>query len=354
MASGLAWAVVLIGSNHALAQEEKYQGKTIKEWTAALKNSDPRLRLQAVIALGEAGMEATPAIDGLAKLLKDAYPLVRRASANVLASLGESAAPAVPALVSALRDTDAGVRYYASQALSEMGAKAVPSLIEALKDKDAQVRVLAAYALDGLGLEAREAAGPLAQALKDSSAGVRRAALSALTKLGGMATEALPGLGEALKDKDLSFRVAAAMALLTAGKEGQAELVKATADSQPAVRLTAIQALSSIEKEELDADGVKALAAALDDADGKVRQAAAGGVAGQGMRARELSGGLDVPKSLFSRLGDKEVGVRRMAIVALGQVGLDEEADLTRLAQGLKDKDFGVRYFTVQALAQYS
>jgi HEAT repeat protein len=164
----------------------------------------------------------------------------------------------------------------------------------------------------------------------------------------------LPGLGEALKDKELSFRVAAAMALLTVGKEGQAELVKAAADSQPAVRLTAIQALSSIEKEELDADGVKALAAALDDADGKVRQAAAGGVAGQGMRARELAGGLDVPKSLFARLGDKEIGVRRMAIVALGQVGLDDEADLTRLAQGLKDKDFGVRYFTVQALAQYS
>src|SRR5437868_319478 len=42
-------------------KEATYQGKTVKEWTAALKSADARLRLWGAVALAEAGMEAAPA-----------------------------------------------------------------------------------------------------------------------------------------------------------------------------------------------------------------------------------------------------------------------------------------------------
>src|SRR5262245_27588302 len=150
--------------------EAEYQGKTVKEWTAALKSSDPRLRLWGAVALAEAGLEAAPAAPNLAALLKDRYPMVRRAAAQTLAGLAGEAAPAAGALVGALRDPDPVGRHWAMEGLTGLSKEAVGPLTEALKEREPQVRAAAVATLGALGLQGPKVVGALAEALKDPSA----------------------------------------------------------------------------------------------------------------------------------------------------------------------------------------
>ena len=98
----VAWAL-LAGS--ALAQDATYQGKTVKQWTAALKNSDPRVRFQALAALSEAGADAEPAAAQVSRLLKDPVIAVRRAAAGTLGKIGPGATEALAELVKLLENS---------------------------------------------------------------------------------------------------------------------------------------------------------------------------------------------------------------------------------------------------------
>src|SRR5437763_6626680 len=80
------------------SKEATFAGKTVQEWTGLLKATDPRMRLQAALAVGEAGDEARPAVKALTGALKDTYVAVRIAAAKTLSGLGPHAAPAVPNL----------------------------------------------------------------------------------------------------------------------------------------------------------------------------------------------------------------------------------------------------------------
>src|SRR5262249_38557105 len=154
-----------LGGKTARAQdaEPTYRGKTVAAWKAILKKGDPRQRLTAVLALGEAGRDALPALPELTAVLKDPQVLVRRAAAQTLAGLGADAAPAVPALAKALRDPDPVVRQLAGQALTEVGESAIPPLLDALKESDWAVRATVILALDGLSSRGPEVVKALAQ-----------------------------------------------------------------------------------------------------------------------------------------------------------------------------------------------
>src|SRR5580765_7212024 len=68
--------------------EELYQGKTVKQLIGLLKSTDARVRWWAAQTLGEAGIEAKPAVTALAATLKDTIPAVKVAAAKTLAGLG--------------------------------------------------------------------------------------------------------------------------------------------------------------------------------------------------------------------------------------------------------------------------
>ncbi len=350
---------MLVGTSFTsgIAQEKEkppiYRGKTVKEWIGGLRGPDPRIRLEAALALGEAGIDAEPAVKALAGALKDPFPQIRVAAANALAGLGAEAAPAVPNLALLLRDPDPKVREAGSQALGEMGDAAVPRLIEALKDRDANVKIAVIITIDGLGLGARPAIPALGEAIKDTNAVVRRLALIALSKMGEMALETVPLMVEALRDKDTNVKNAAAFALVSLGRDALPEFRKLLKDTNANLRLMAVQALSRL-SEDIDQTTATALVEALADDHARVRQTATWTLATLGTKARELGGGPAVVKSLLKLLQDKDLHVRQTAVVALGQVGLDDKDDITGLAGALKDSSFLVRGMAVQALGQYT
>lgn len=336
----------------ALAQDGKVGGKTAKEWSAALKHTDPRIRYKAVAALYEEGVDAAPLVKELIPLLKDPQPAIRRAVAQTMANCKGDAAAAVPALVAAFKDSDYWVRYLASNALSEIGEAAAPLLIDLLADKDATTRLHAVFVMNGLGLQSKDVAKALGKATKDASANVRQAALFTLSKIETDDPDIFAILGAALADKEKQVRLSAASILVGKGREGSGVLAKATEDSKTGARILALQSLAAL-GDEIDEKGVLALRKALSDEDVKVRQTAALGIANVSKFARELGGNKELFDALAKLLQEKDAQLRRTAMYAIGQIGCDDADEMKKVAGAMKDPDAMVRSFTVQALARF-
>jgi len=331
------------------------QEKSAKEYAAALTDKDARIRLSGLMGLANAGAEAAPHVEAIAKLLKDPSVQVRRGAAFVLNVQGEDAEKAAPSLAAALRDSDSAVKQIAFKALIEMGPKSIPALQTTLAEPDITTRTLAVMALDTLAADYPEALKGLALALKDGNIKIRTLAVLALTRVTAKDNkEVFDGLALALSDNDANIRAAAAYALLETDKAAAVmPLLKALANLKPDVRRTAIQALGSI-GDELEMPGMLALRTALSDSDPRVRQFAAAGIAKAGIKARELGEGKKVSDALFKLMTDKDGAVRQTAVYALGQVGIDDKEEIKQLAAGLKDTVPSIRGYTLQALAQYS
>ncbi len=343
---------ILASALPAAAQDGKVGNKSLKQWSAALKHEQVKVRYQTLAALHEAGADAAPLAKEVAFLLKDPQAAIRRAAAQVLANLKGDAAPAVPALVAALRDTDYWVRQSAAQALTEIGEPAAAPLISLLTDKDANTRFVAIVAINGLGLQSKEVAQALGKAAKDANATVRSAALFALAKIEGDDAEIFAILGAALGDKEKQVRLSAANILVSKGKQASEALINAADDQKVEQRVLALQTLASL-GEEIDEKGVLALRKGLGDDELRVRQTAALGLANLGVKARTLGGDMEMFDALAKLLKDKDAQLRRTAIHALGQLGSSDPAEMKTVAGALKDADALVRSFAVQALTKY-
>jgi HEAT repeat protein len=349
----IAILLVCICAVPCAAQDEKIGGKTVKQWTAALRSSESRVRFQAVAGLYEEGAEAAPLVKELIPLLKDTQPTIRRAVAQTLANCKADAAPAVPALVAALKDSDYWVRYQANAALAEVGASAGPHLINLLDDKDATIRYYAIVTINGLGLQDKDIAKALSKSAKDANTNVRQAALFALSKMETDDLDVFAILGAALADKEKQVRLSAAALLVGKGKEGAGALAKAAENKDVSTRMLALQAIAAL-GEEIDEKGVLALRKALEDNDLKIRQTAALGLAQVARNARSLGGDKELFDALAKLLKEKDTQLRRTAVHALGQIGSDDADEIKTVAGALKDADVMVRSFTVQALAKYA
>jgi HEAT repeat protein len=143
--------------------EPTHQGKTVSEWTAILKQGNPRERKAAVKALGKIGASAEGVLPALIEALKsDKDGEVRNEVVDQLQKMGPAAKDAVPALIGALKDDDEATRWDACEALQAIGSDAkaaVPALIEALKDPVGNVRRHAAEALKAIDPVAAQKAG---------------------------------------------------------------------------------------------------------------------------------------------------------------------------------------------------
>lgn len=113
---------VLVGDDwdwHTQERQTRLQpllelGKLIEQLTA----NDAAIRRRAIVALGDLGTGAGPAVPALTRVLTDGAPLVRQAAAEALGKIGSGAA--VPALTEALNDPDPAVRKAAAGALAAM------------------------------------------------------------------------------------------------------------------------------------------------------------------------------------------------------------------------------------------
>jgi len=231
----------------ALHAEEEltYDGKTVSEWTLALKGRDEDVREAATQALVKIGSPAVPAL--IEALEQKVYAHWR--VAHALGRIGPGARKSVPALIVALRGKDRGGRWAAAWALGRIrgDAKAtVPALSEALKDENWSVRMSAGNALREFGPGAKAAVPPLTEALRDNNKDVRRAAAYALAEIGPDAKTAVAALAEACKDK--GTRVSAHYALFRIASDQKAipALIEALSDEDMEVRWNSARALGRI------------------------------------------------------------------------------------------------------------
>ncbi|HUG36544.1 MAG TPA: HEAT repeat domain-containing protein [Candidatus Limnocylindrales bacterium] len=252
----MAWLSALVVAPVAPAQEARFEGRTLTEWTAALADPQTRVRRQAVAALMTFGPAALP---GLTQALADADPEVRLAGAKGLGRLGAAARPAVPALVEAMKDRVGIVRRVAALSLGSIRPstpEAIAALVRALGDPDAAVLDNAAHSLLDLGQAAVPA---LTEALKHPDGGVRAGAAVALTagvqfgQFRPVSAETVRALIEALKDSQPDVRDEVARVLAEVGPTGRVALgpLREVAQRDPveSVRRTAERAIERLESQ---------------------------------------------------------------------------------------------------------
>ena len=107
----------------ALGEIRDTDGDVIGTLARAAKDSEARVRLHAVEALGMKGAAAKSAIPALIDNLQDTDTEVRFNAVLSLARLGPEAASATQALAAALNDPDRYVRSYAVEALHQIGTR---------------------------------------------------------------------------------------------------------------------------------------------------------------------------------------------------------------------------------------
>jgi hypothetical protein len=183
-----------------------YQGKTLTDWIKMLKTGDAKARGAAAVAIGQIGKDAKAAIPALIAALKDTDPSVRMEATIALSKIGPEA---ITALTEALKSKNSYQRMGAALSLGHMGSaakKAVAALQEALKDKSLAVRCHAAQALFRIDPEQAEAAVPvLAEGLKSDRQHIRMAAATTIGLIGPAAKSAAPALREARSRRTISI-----------------------------------------------------------------------------------------------------------------------------------------------------
>lgn len=145
--------------------------------------------------------------------------LLRRAAANTLGMIGPAADLAIPALADlVLFDDELEIRDLAARALGRIGPAAEPVLIQLLEDPDPDVRMRAASACRELRTGAsRTAVAALTTARADSDPLVRIAALESLWAVSGdVAAVAPPAIAE-LANPDRDIRMRAVRLLESLG-----------------------------------------------------------------------------------------------------------------------------------------
>ena len=95
---------------------------------ADLKSDDKDTRVNACVALSEAGPYAEAAIPALIESLEDPEPLVRSLSAYALGRMGEKAAAAIPALEACLQKPHRDVTPSVANAIVEIDMNAARRL----------------------------------------------------------------------------------------------------------------------------------------------------------------------------------------------------------------------------------
>jgi HEAT repeat protein len=230
------------------------------------------------------------------------------------------------------------------------GSKAnLPALITKLNNPtNPQARAEGANGLGLLGPDAQMAIPFLVKALADQDDLVKQFASEALKSIGAPNADQVPRLIPHLQLPSAEARgyVLGAIALLGASDDAAAPVLAATTDGQVRVRQQAMRALGKLAQVGAvpDKDAGPALERGLQDADKKVRGAAAEAITTD---LPSVKG--DVPK-LVALLKNKQPEVSAPAATALGRLGEKAKAASPDLIEALKTDDGTLRRACLVAL----
>ncbi len=273
---------------------------------AAMRDENPRVRLDATYALG---VLARPPADAtstevLIAALRDRESRIRLAAARVAGAL--RATGAGEALIDAINDRNAGVKAAAMSALGDLGeTRALPALTEQFEFY--RRGELAVAALDGLARMAHPSSVPLFQAqLTARDAPHRRLAAEGLAR-SGQASLSLPTLESGAADRDRTVALAFAYALQSAGRPALDKLVTALGDRR-------LQAQAMLYLTELGRPIARALGGYVQMPDPATRQAVAmvlGVIGGEDALAALERAKLD-PDTEVARAAERAIARARM------------------------------------------
>jgi HEAT repeat protein len=311
----------------------------------ALKND--RARYWACIVLGDIGPHAAEAIPALVEQLKCEEPQVRMQATMALTAIGPSDSGTIAALIPLLRDSEYSVRYAATFAMTKIGPAAkdaTPTLKKNLDDKDTFLVAISAWALarvndkDAAALDV--AISKLVPALKDKEQRTRLIAVKALFDLNPPSEKVAPALAEALRDSDPEVLANVIDALAAHGEAVVPRAIKALDNDK--LRVPAIMLLRRLGPKAKDA--VPALVAILkSDGSAPFRQEIIDALESIGMASEQ-----SVP-ALVGLLSDDNLEVRRGATFALGKIGPAAKAALPAIRKNF-DNDQELRPISIWAM----
>ncbi len=328
---------------HALGQIGTTDNKVLNELGKLIADPDLRVRRATVAAWRNLRPGPKVSIPILVKVLEDVQP---NAKVEALMAISEAGRDAVPALIEALKNDKA--RYWACIALGSIGkdaAEAIPALVAELKCDEPQVRMQAAMALTEIGPGDSATIAALLPLLADSEYSARYAATFAMTKIGPAAKAATAQLKRNLGDKDTFLVAVSAWALARVNDKDSAsmdaavaKLVAALKDEEQRTRLIAVKALFDLQP---PAERVApALAEALHDSDPEVLHNVIDALATHAEAA--------VPRAIDALKNEK---LRVPAIMLLRRLGPKAKDAVPALVSLVKsNRDSALRHEIIDAL----
>jgi HEAT repeat protein len=152
--------------------------------TAALKNPDDDVRIDASKVFDDAKTLPSEALPVLVQSLRDPNAQVRKNAASALDVYESKGTAALPALIPALKDPDRDVRFEVLDAITSMGTwgkEALPHLANVIRaDVDPGIRRQAVRAMEWIDPEGRSSVPFLLEALKDKDPEVRQMSLEVM------------------------------------------------------------------------------------------------------------------------------------------------------------------------------
>jgi HEAT repeat protein len=297
-------------------------GKTLAQWVAELKHSDPSVRENAIKAIphfGTAAADVVPQLIDRCHDMADACPRVRAVVVLRSVHIADKDVPKVVAALNTrlLEEPQAVIRYEAAITLLRFGEDsrgALQGLLQCVSDRStfalrqACVAVLKQAGKDSKGVPVREVTLALLKALHDPAQEVRLEAAVALGQMGrpidALLVQVLKELQAAQNDRDKVVQIWSQVSLMALDKvtdQGLGFLVKQLKHPETEVRINAIQALGTL-----------------------------------GPKARSVA------PNLLDALADKEVGVVVLscqALVALGDSGPKVVNALSELSENKKAEE---------------
>ena len=260
---------------------------------AALKDPDAHFQELAAAALGGLGPDAAPAVSDLGDVLTSAKDLKTRDNAALaLTHVGPAAKGALPQLLKALRYVDSGpdakfnvIRPHVAEAVADIGypgvVAALPDVLRYIRnDPDPEVRHFCVYALTGVeDLERYDAVGPLSAVLEEKDEPTKMVRYSAARLLAGRLQEKAPAktadvLVGMLTDPNLFLYTGTDAKVKGVGSEGTAGASETKQNLGEDARYMGAQALGWMGRKANRPDVIRALEAAAQDKDAKLRDEA--------------------------------------------------------------------------------
>ena len=165
--------------------------------TNLLKDSDKVIRMNALEALREQGIQAKGSLKEIVECLND--DLLYKIAAEAIIEIGSSAKSAIPSLIQAMRHENPNYHEKIYNAFFVLGVDSVWSVVQALEDVNEKVRIGAAAALKDFSYRAPgewNLVQFIAEKLRRPNWQDQRLAAIALGEIGEKAKDAVPALVE--------------------------------------------------------------------------------------------------------------------------------------------------------------